>query len=340
MSSKRENRQLKDGGFVSIVVTLIITLILSLIVLGFAQLARREQRQALDRQLGQQALYAAESGVNDVRKLISAGTLTSDITDCNSASLPNRNLDSTVGDVAYTCVLVQQGLPTLEYGNIDTEKSTVFPITSSSGNFQSLTFGWHKEAGTNNFPSSTNDFVTKSVWNTGNYGAGVLRIDLIPANLTNRADVANKTFTVFAYPTSSGSIDTTVYSTGAANQGEVVAVKCDGAKVPKKCSLKINILTDQTNKYFARVKSIYTPSSLTVTGGLVGGGAANFSGTQVQVDSTGKANDVLKRIRVRIPVTNTTNDYPEFALDSGDAICKKLSIVPTEAKLNGCPVPN
>lgn len=338
MSSKRENRQLKDGGFVSIVVTLIITLILSLIVLGFAQLARREQRQALDRQLGQQALYAAESGVNDVRKLISAGTLISDITDCNSASLPNRNLDSTVGNVAYTCVLVKQGLPTLEYGNIDTEKSTVFPITSTSGNFQSLTFGWQKEAGTNNFPSSTNDFVTKSVWDAGNYGAGVLRIDLIPANLSNRTDVIDKTFTVFAYPTSSGA-STAVYASGAANQGEVVSVKCDGAKVPKKCSLKINIPTDQTNRYFARVKSIYTTSALTVSG-EVSGGPATFSGTQVEVDSTGKANDVLKRIRVRIPVTSTTNDYPEFALDSGDKICKKLSIIPSEAKLNGCDVPS
>jgi Tfp pilus assembly protein PilX len=340
MSSTGENRQLKDGGFVSIVVTLIITLILSLIVLGFAQLARREQRQALDRQLGQQALYAAESGVNDVRKLISAGTLISDITDCNSASLPNRNLDSTVGNVAYTCVLAKQGLPTLEYGNIDTEKSTVFPITSTSGNFQSLTFGWHKDGGSNTFPSPTNDFVTKNAWDAGTYGAGVLRIDLIPANLTNRTDIINKTFTVFAYPTNSGATVSVAYSSGTANQGSVVPVKCDGAKLPKKCSLQIDIPTsDQTNRYFARVKSIYTTSALTVSG-AVGGGPATFSGTQVEVDSTGKANDVLKRIRVRIPVTSTTNDYPEFALDSGDKICKKLSVIPSEAKLNGCDVPS
>ena len=59
-------KQLKNNeqGLVAIVVTLIIMLVLTLIVTGFAQLARREQREALDRQLASQALYAAESGVN------------------------------------------------------------------------------------------------------------------------------------------------------------------------------------------------------------------------------------------------------------------------------------
>ena len=45
-------------------------IVMSLIVLGFAQISRRNQRESLDRQLSTQAFYAAESGVNDARELI------------------------------------------------------------------------------------------------------------------------------------------------------------------------------------------------------------------------------------------------------------------------------
>ena len=44
--------------------------IISLIVLGFAQLARRNQRQTLDSQLSTQTYYAAESGVNAALRIV------------------------------------------------------------------------------------------------------------------------------------------------------------------------------------------------------------------------------------------------------------------------------
>jgi Tfp pilus assembly protein PilX len=68
-----------EQGLVSIVVTMIFLIVLSLIVVGFAQVARREQRESLDRQLSSQAFYAAESGINIAKSAISdsSGTYSS-----------------------------------------------------------------------------------------------------------------------------------------------------------------------------------------------------------------------------------------------------------------------
>ncbi len=59
-----------ESGLAAIAVTMIIMGIVTLIVVGFATLMRREQRQALDQQLSTQAFYAAESGVNATRAYI------------------------------------------------------------------------------------------------------------------------------------------------------------------------------------------------------------------------------------------------------------------------------
>jgi Tfp pilus assembly protein PilX len=67
-------------GMVSIIVTMIIMVLLGLIVLGFAQLSRREQRQSLDRQLAVQAQYAAESGINQAADYVRSNPTTNWLT--------------------------------------------------------------------------------------------------------------------------------------------------------------------------------------------------------------------------------------------------------------------
>ena len=71
-----------------VLLTMILMIVVGLIVLGFAQISRRNQRQALDRQLSTQAFYAAETGVNDAANLIKtavqAGTVVAAKPDCTS----------------------------------------------------------------------------------------------------------------------------------------------------------------------------------------------------------------------------------------------------------------
>ena len=83
MSAKKMSRlQNNQEGLVSITVSLIIMIIITLVVSSFALIVRREQRRTLDRQLSQQAFYAAEVGIADAQSAIKAG-LTDDITECS-----------------------------------------------------------------------------------------------------------------------------------------------------------------------------------------------------------------------------------------------------------------
>lgn len=52
-----------------------------------------------------------------------------------------------------------------------------------------------------------------------------------------------------------------------------------------------------------------------------------LKGAQIKVDSTGKAQDVLRRIQVRLPLnaTGSQNQLPDNALQSTDSICKRFS---------------
>src|SRR4051812_40718641 len=120
MSTTNRTRQRTgaQSGMVSIMVTMILMIVLSLIVIGFAQIARRNSRQSLDRQLSTSAFYAAEAGVNDVRDLIKNYGTPPAKTDCTNGSgatatyyghLPSATLDAASG-VKYTCIMVNPQL--------------------------------------------------------------------------------------------------------------------------------------------------------------------------------------------------------------------------------------
>ncbi|HET6924792.1 MAG TPA: pilus assembly PilX N-terminal domain-containing protein, partial [Candidatus Saccharimonadales bacterium] len=66
--NKQQSIRGDERGMVSIMVTLVMIIVITLIVIGFAQVVRRNQRETLDRQLSTQAYYAAETGINDAYK--------------------------------------------------------------------------------------------------------------------------------------------------------------------------------------------------------------------------------------------------------------------------------
>src|SRR5687768_8797387 len=102
-------------GMAAIFVTMIMMIVISLIVLGFAQVSRREARDSLDRQLSTQAYFAAETGVNDAVEVIKssgAGSIP-EKTSCEYSGpeydASKAVIDST-NNVSYTCLLVTTGV--------------------------------------------------------------------------------------------------------------------------------------------------------------------------------------------------------------------------------------
>lgn len=320
----------REAGLVSIMVTLILMIVISLIVLGFAQVSRRNARQALDRQLSTQAFYAAESGVNDARDLINQATASgSTVTaksDCGAGSGIYAGLTpdldgATTDEAEYTCVMVNPTPQTLLYGDVGSTASTIVPIVSASGtNVSRVVLSWQTKDDTTTptagCPTTTSGvFSQTSSWTCG---YGVIRLDMVPTNGTfNYATLQNNTMTTFLVPQSSGGGTTTTFAAGGANNR--IGVTCTNAN----CTFSITGLT--VNQYYLRVSSIYKNVSLQVTAFDASNNQLALRDAQAIIDATGKAQDVLRRIQVHVPLTvSSQNQMSDYVMQSTDSICKRF----------------
>ena len=323
----------REAGLVSIMVTLILMIVISLIVLGFAQISRRNQRQALDRVLSTQAFYAAETGVNDARDLINTAVLGGSTipakSDCADGSGIyaglNPDLDGVAGDEAeYTCVMVDPTPDTLLYSDIET-RSTIIPIISANGvNISRIVLNWktgdNTATPTANCPSTTvNTFSPTSNWLCG---YGVIRLDLVPTNGTfNYATLQNNTMTTFLVPFNAGGVTTTPYAAGGANNR--IGLDCSDTD----CTFTLTGLS--VNQYYMRISSLYKDSSsLRVNAYDGSNNLLDLKDAQAVIDSTGKAQDVLRRIQVHVPLTaSSQNLLSDYAMESTDSICKRFVVM-------------
>ncbi len=357
MSTKKANILKNQRGLASILVTMILMIIISLIVIGLARLSRREQRQALDDQLSTQAFYAAESGVNDAIKLVNAHTplLPSYATQCkNSGSfITDKSLANTLdaaNSVSYTCVLVDNAPKDIQYP-VSTDTSTIAPIIAHDDNgfgrnIESLQFSWQDKDAVKNAsgcnPATSMTFPPNTGW-PANCSMGIIRVDVMGAaidgnngggNDFHRSTIASNTHTFFLYPVSSGGL-TTLSWVPNGHEGMTVPVQCNGTPGPLQCTVLMDHIMPGINNYMVRMRSIYHESSVSITG-YYRGIQTRLEG-QTVIDATGKANDVLRRIQVRIPQA-TSYYVPEFSIQTGDILCKRLLITPganTAATDNG-----
>jgi len=330
--TEKERRQ---AGMVSILVTMLLMIVISLIVLGFAQISRRNQRQALDRQLSTQAFYAAETGVNDARNLINqavtAGSSVLPKTDCTNGSgatavfysgLPNATLDAT-NKVSYSCLMVNPTPKDLKYGDITTTGKVV-PIVASSGTISTIKFSWVSDDATNATPTTGCPASVVGAFSpTGSWtcGYGVLRFDLVPTSGSlTAAGLQSSTMTSFIVPFSSGGVSSIPYAASGANTNNRVGGACTNAG----CNITITGLGG--SQYYARITSIYkNAGSLDIVASDASGNALPLQDAQALVDATGKAQDVLRRIQVRIPLTpSSSNLLSDYALETTDAVCKRF----------------
>jgi hypothetical protein len=310
-------------GIISIMVTMIMMIVISLLVLGFAELSRTEQRNALDQQLSVQAYYAAETGVNDARQvihgLITGGQTVPDKTICGNQGV--YTLSSAVDaqhNVTYTCVLINASPTTLVY-NVG-YNSTVIPLMSGGGAFNKINLSWKLPAGTTNGSASgcysdiasLGQLPVASEWNCD---YPIVRVDLLNGNGgLARANWNANTTTVFLVPFNSSSVDN---NASATDRGRMVAAQCDVTS----CAAHITGLTGA--KYYMRVTTLYRANSQL----SINADGTTFTGAEATIDSTGKAQDVLRRILVAVDLTDA-NAYkiPSAGLVVRDSVCKRFGV--------------
>lgn len=327
MSTK--NIRSNQSGMVSIMVTMIMIVVITLIVLGFAQVVHRNQREALDRQLSTQAYYAAETGVNDAYTAVFKNNYVPVPGDGQKCSGPgsfinNAGLSSNIstdGSVAYTCLLVTSKISKIikavPYGASET-----VPLQASAAP-NTLTFTWDPGSSGPAYTSCPNNFqFTPATGANGwvqNCPYGMLRLDLYNnGSGANSADaMAANTISVFFYPSTANAVQGVTFGTNSSVY--LVKAKCDAVT----CRGTISGISGLD--YYARLSSIYEGlGNVQIT---AGNPATTFQGW-LQIDATGKSQDELRRVQVLVPNNSATN-FPDLAnaIGSGSAVCKQYPIL-------------
>ena len=339
--------QKDQQGIVSILVSIVLVIILSLVVTSFSVLMRREQRQVLDRQLSTQAFYAAETGVNDaINKLKDNPGLSSNDCDSTSAIVNAKDLGN---DSKLTCVLIENKVEDVQFSPIDTNTSKIVKLNVPTA--RSLNFSWQPSEKADNHeyaqnvpkglvtePIDVNDHKLPTSKSGSQYArqvrdSGILRLSIIPIHngAITRSQLKRETQTLFLYPNQNdqtGKKGIHEFSTsGIDGQGVFVNGECNNDNQPYDCNIEVtNLPFDEgVENYYIRLKAIYSPLSVSISADNDEGSLIQLKNSQAIIDSTGKANDVLRRIQVRVPL-QAQYYYPDFAVETNDSLCKRYQL--------------
>jgi len=348
-----KSKYLNEDGFASIVIALTLIIVLALLTLGFAQLSRREQQTALNKHLANQAFYAAESGVNDVIQDVNndyicdpsivscpPGAYTPTADQCIDTSLlpptaltKQHSIVSSQAAAAYTCVMVNLTPKSeqLDKTPPDTGQHLYF-TTNPAPNTLTLQWGSgdnnNTKFKTDDPTNSSTEFPPKSQW--GNFPPVVMvSLTKVPnASNVTRAQLLSNTFYMYLYPSTKtvGTID----STGP--QGQIIPGGCQATGNNYPCSVTVDNLGSNAN-YILHFTAYYDSVDMYVTGQDSGGNAVKFIGQDV-IDVTGKAQNVLKRVQVRLNADSKNGHINPDAVLQDNAlqaqnICKRLETRPT-----------
>ncbi|HSH18090.1 MAG TPA: pilus assembly PilX N-terminal domain-containing protein [Candidatus Saccharimonadales bacterium] len=331
-----------QSGLVSLMVTMVLMMVISLIVLGFAQMSRRESRQALDRSLSTQAFLAAETGVNDARQAIRAalatGATVPDKTECRRASgaSPYAPFDPVLdagGDVSYSCLLVSTLLQDIVQMVAADGSAATIPLHPVNGN---IIGRLHLKWSLPERPSETDldlcldevpgggidSFPKAADWQCP---YGVLRLDLVPTDNLKREQLIANNRVAFIYPVRGEGTASKDY---ADLNGVVTPMNC----TVDACSMDITGM-DTFSQYSLRASGIYSGASLEITAENAFGKSLLLADAQALIDVTGRANGVLRRIQARSSLVNGSST--SAAIQSGSSICKRFGITPDEFRVPG-----
>jgi hypothetical protein len=307
-----------QAGIVSIIVATLLIIIVSLIVIAFAQVSRREQRESLDAQLSTQAYYAADTGVNAAREVVAKDVTKIALDSCQGlGNAYNYTLGSAADDVAITCLRIDPNPTDLSY-QLDTTSAKVVPILPAGGvGINSLTFSWPKSPGLNQDVNTCDSTLVGGAYSlpsqdTWTCPYALVRVDLVDGAQLDRASLLDNDKVSFLLPVANGGGD------GIINDIS-----------PTTCALSCSITFKNLNysSMYLRLISMYQGGeNVTIKGTDTAGQPIHFSGAQAKIDATGRAQDVLRRIVVSAPLLNIDNASPIQALVSGDSVCKRFAV--------------
>ena len=351
-----------EGGMASILVTLIMSVVITLVVLGFAQVATREQSNALQNQLSTTAYYAAETGVNDAINIIqeslknnpsypasyyaknSCGAPAPGTPNANNGALYSSlytgntfSSDNSQSGATYSCLLVNPS-PSEVVTTVGTN-SQIIPInTGEATGVINLT--WQSTQpwdGTKCSLSADPEFTTPGGWQCG---LSALRLDLVtvPAGTISATtlmsnDTNSAVIMPFNVATASCNGNISLGSAACNNIYGALSSSCSSNHV---CDVNILLPSPSASTvYYLEVSTIYGSSDTLAVSGYTSIASPDpqpqaLNGAEYIIDSTGLTHGISKRIQVAVPILQST-DIPGYAIQTTDDLCKRFYIIPPSA---------
>lgn len=277
-------------------------------------------------------------------------------------------LDNKVGDGAkteasYPCLLITPNPQDLNYDSVDlfTPQVAEFTARDVSGNaaqVDRVVISWQSQDDNKGFAAANTctdnaKFLPAGPgageWNNAGVDiTGLVNFQLFPApsGAFTRSSLINSMATTYLCPNqaaaSAAAGSRSYSSTLLNNSGALLPGNCNTSHLVDHkyaCTAEItniDVLAGQTT-FFISMRSIYSKTKVNIKA-YSGATQLRLTGAQTVIDSTGKAQDVLRRIQVRVPSTNTFDLAPG---SGGGAICKQLETEPgatTSGSPTECPL--
>jgi Tfp pilus assembly protein PilX len=263
-------------------------------------------------------------------------------------------------DQAYTCVKIT--LNTNDYlGTLSPNGSNIIPLSGVTP-FNKVQIQWFsaskdllgngKKADLQSPTSTSWPLLSQSAplpfW--GLYRPSIMRSQMIQFSSNggftindfdskNGAGQSNAN-TLFLYPTGTSNVASSIVDTfdftrdiRRAPTGAPLPIHCSGnlsISGGYACTTILNVPDpingDKNNRtLFLRLSALYNGTDYRVTL-LNGATPVQFNAVQPQIDSTGRANDLFRRVQTRVELTDVNFKYPEAEVDITGSFCKDFSV--------------
>lgn len=249
---------------------------------------------------------------------------------------------------AYTCLKVDN--LTDNFLVSAEEDTVVFVPLRMASQIDQIRVSWQRAEeipGVGYATSGTLPLLTHSDWNSQRTPAMIRLQTVTPSGSfsLNDFDDSETSSTIFLYPSDIGAGGSTgvdldmperAGSLTSPNTPEGVAC-ASGSVLPTSflCSVTINLarpVAAASDVSFLVIRPIYRGATVQIEG-LYGGNLVQFDGAQPAVDSTGRANDLFRRVEARLTLggegesgSGVLGPIPQYALDVDGSICKNFYV--------------
>ena len=268
------------------------------------------------------------------------------VTETNNETIIQQDAGDENLDQAYTCVKVAKNTEDV-LGDLDINESKIIPL-NAAGEFTNVELSWFSDEDitttdnpTIGFPSTGTNVHLPRVGTRWQYNyPALMRAQVIQLGGTFTLDQFNDATgsgrnanTLFLYPSAVGATTKSFATDGRRNPGNAPQpIRCRatlaGGGYACTVTLQLSAPADgnTTNRNaYLRLSALYNQAhfSLRLTNST--GSDVPFNNVQPEVDSTGRANNLFRRVVSRVELRGEF-EYPDVEMDVTGDLCKNFSV--------------